>query len=101
MHYINPMSYNSRAMKLPFLDLLKQIASGVVIFEPVPRTAEEMKEFQDTVHRLREMEHLGLVGRLFLQPRTSREAEVVDMVMVHAGLTIKGKRLLAEGNLLE
>ena len=83
-------------MKSAFLDLLKQIASGVVIFEPYPRTAEAMSEFQDIVHRLREMERLGLVGRLFVQARTNREAEIVDMVMIQGGLTVEGKRLLAE-----
>ncbi len=95
------MGYNGRAMKSAFLDLLKQIASGVVIFEPFPRTAEGMREFQDTVHRLREMERLELVGRLFEQARANREGEYVDLVMVQAGLTVEGKRLLNEGNLLE
>ena len=83
-------------MRSAFLDLLKQIGSGVVIFEPFPRTAEGMSEFQDTVHRLREMERLGLVGRLFLQTRANREGEYVDLVMVQNGLTNEGRRLLAE-----
>lgn len=46
-------------MNSPFIDLLKQIASGVTIYEPVRRDAQGMAEFQDTVHRLREMERLG------------------------------------------
>ena len=83
-------------MKSAFLDLLKQIGSGVVIFEPFRRTAEGVNEFQDTVHRLREMERLGLVGRLFEQTRTNREGEYVNLVMVQNGLTDEGRRLLAE-----
>lgn len=82
-------------MSSPFLDLLRQLADGVVIYEPFRRDTQGMAEFQDTVHRLREMERLGLVGRLFEQTRTSRDAEVVDMVMVQGGLTIEGQRLLA------
>jgi hypothetical protein len=78
----------------PFLDLLKRIADGVVIYEPFPRDAQGLSEFQDTAHRLREMERLGLVGRLFAQTRTSRDAEYVDMVMAQGGLTVEGKRLL-------
>ena len=50
------------------------------------------------MHRLREMERLGLVGRLFVQARRSRDAEVVDMVMVQGGLTVEGQRLLADQN---
>ena len=90
------IGYNGRAMNSPFLDLLKQIASGVIIYEPFRRDAEGMVEFQDTVHRLREMERLGLVGQLFVQTRTSRDAEVVEMVMVQGGLTHEGQRLLDE-----
>jgi hypothetical protein len=83
-------------MRSPFLGLLSQIAEGVVIYEPFPRDAQGLSEFQDTVHRLREMERLGLVERLFVQTRTSRDAEVVDMVMVQGGLTVEGQRLLAD-----
>ncbi len=83
-------------MSSPFLDLLRKISDGVVIYEPFPRNTQGLNEFQDTVHRLREMEHLGLVGRLFVQTRTSRDAEYVDMVMVQGGLTVEGQRLLAE-----
>jgi len=90
------MVYNSHSMKSAFLDLLKQISSGVMIFEPYPRTAEGMSQFQDTVHRLREMERLGLVGRLFVQTRANREGEYVDLVMVQNGLTDEGRRLLAD-----
>ena len=83
-------------MNSPFLDLLKQIADGVTIYEPFRRDAEGMAEFQDTVHRLREMERLGLVRQLFVQTRSSRGAEVVDMVMVQGGITREGQRLLDE-----
>ena len=55
-----------------------------------------MAEFQDTVHRLREMERLGLVRQLCVQARASRGAEVADMVMVQGGLTREGERLLDE-----
>ena len=83
-------------MKSAFLGLLKQISTGVVIYEPFPRTAEGVREFQDTVNRLRELERLGLVGRLFVQTRTNRETEIVDMVTIQGGLTAEGKRLLDE-----
>jgi len=83
-------------MSSPILDLLKQIANGVVIYEPFRRDAQGMAEFQDTVHRLREMERLGLVRQLFVQTQASRDAEVVDMVMVQGGLTREGQRLLDE-----
>ena len=56
-------------MRSPFLNLLIHISDGVVIYEPFPRDAQGLSEFQDTVHRLREMERLGLVGRLFVQTR--------------------------------
>lgn len=92
------MGYNSLPMKSPFLDLIRQIANGVVIYEPFRRDAQGLAEFQDTVHRLREMEHLGLIGRLFVQTRTSRDSEYVDMVMVQGGLTAEGQRLLVDQN---
>jgi hypothetical protein len=88
--------HNVYLMTPPFLDLLKRIADGIVIYEPFPRNAQGLREFQDTVHRLREMERLGLIGRLFVQTRTSRDAEQVDMVMVQGGLTVEGQRLLAD-----
>jgi hypothetical protein len=69
-------------MKSAFLDLLKQVADGVTIYKPFRRDTQGMAEFQDTVHRLREMERLGLIGRLFVQMRQSRDAEVVELVMV-------------------
>lgn len=52
-----------------------------------------MAEFQDRVHRLREMERLGQVRQLFVQIRSSRGAEVVDMLMVQGGITREGQRL--------
>lgn len=83
-------------MSSPFLDLLKQIGGGVVIFEPFRRDTQGLQEFQDLVHRLREMERLGLVGRLFTQTRTTYRTEYVGLVMVQGGLTAEGRRLLAE-----
>lgn len=81
-------------MSSPFLDLLKQIADGVVIYEPFRRDAEGLRTFQDTVHRLREMEELGMIGRLFIQKRDHRGDEYVDMVMIQGGLTVEGRRIL-------
>jgi len=92
------MSYNARVMSLPFLDLLKQIADGVVIYEPFRRDAEGISEFQDTVHRLQEMERLELIGRLFMEKRTSRGEEQIDLVMIQGGLTPEGQRVLAENS---
>jgi len=85
-------------MNLPFLDLLKQIAGGVVIYEPFRRDSEGLNEFQDTVHRLQEMERLGLVGRLFIEKRTSRGSEHIDFVMIQGGLTSESLRVLAENS---
>lgn len=83
-------------MRSPFIDLLRQISDGVIIYEPFRRDAQGMLEFQDTVHRLQEMEHLGLVGHLFVQTRASHSAEYVDLVMVQGGLTVEGEQLLTE-----
>ena len=88
--------YNVYLMTFPFLELLKRIADGVAIYEPFRRDAEGLREFQDTVHRLQEMERLGLVGPLFVQRRMKRGAEYVDLIMVQGGLTDEGKRLLAQ-----
>ena len=81
-------------MTKPFLDLLKQIANGVIIYEPFRRTALDLQEFQDTVHRLQEMEHLGLIKRLFTQARATPHGEIIDLAMVQGGLTAEGERLL-------
>ena len=54
-------------MSSPFIDLLKLIAEGVIIYEPFRRDAEGLRTFQDTVNRLEEMERLGIIGRLFIQ----------------------------------
>ena len=82
------------SMRSPFLDLLKQIADGVIIYEPFPRNAQGLAEFQVTVNNLREMERLGLIRQLFVQTRTSRGTEYIDLVMVQGGLTLEGQRLL-------
>lgn len=79
----------------PFLDLLRQIESGVVIYEPFGSTAEKLREFDDTVARLQEMERLGLVKRLFTQTRASSGGERIDFAMVVGGLTEEGRSLLA------
>lgn len=90
------ISYNVHPMNSPFLDLLKRIADGIVIYEPFPRDSQGMREFQDTVNRLQEMEQLGFIGRLFIQTRSSQGEEYIDLVMVQGGLTLEGKQLLAE-----
>lgn len=78
----------------PFLNLLQQIADGVSIFEPFTRAPEKLVEFEDTVARLKEMERLDLIGKLFIQTRTYRSEETIDMVMIVGGLTEEGRRLL-------
>ncbi|HZS48419.1 MAG TPA: hypothetical protein VFC63_25335 [Blastocatellia bacterium] len=83
-------------MNQPILELLKQIAGGVVIFEPFRRDAEGLREFQDTVARLQEMEQLGLIGRLFVEKRSRRGSDYIDYVMIQGGLTSEGHRLLAD-----
>jgi len=44
-------------------DLLNQIAGGVTIYEPLRRNSQDFQLFQDTVHRLQEMERQGLIGK--------------------------------------
>lgn len=51
-------------LQSPFLELLRQIESSVTIFEPFGCTPEKLREFDDTVARLREMERLGLIRQL-------------------------------------
>jgi len=83
-------------MNSPIIELLAQIASGISIFEPFRRTGREMLEFQETVHRLQEMEAQGLISRLFLQKREIAGQSFCDLVMVTNGLTEEGRRLLEE-----
>lgn len=83
-------------MTMPFLDLLIQIRSGIEIFEPFYRNKEGMREFQDLVHRLQEMERAGLVSHVFTQVRQRAGEENIDLAMVRGGLTAEGERLLAE-----
>ena len=86
----------SAQVQSAFLSLLKQINDGVQIFEPFLRTPEKMQEFNDTVTRLQEMEHLKLIRKLFVQTRTYRSEESIDFVMVVGGLTEEGQRLLEQ-----
>ncbi len=86
----------SAQMQSLFLDLLRQIESGIVIYEPFLRTPEKRREFDDIVARLQEMERLGLVRRLFTQTRASSGDERIDFVMVVGGLTEEGQRLLCQ-----
>ncbi len=79
----------------PLLDLLRQIDSGVVIYEPFGRAPEKLREFAVTVARLREMERLGLVKKSYIQTRASSGDQQIDSVMVVGGLTEDGRRLLA------
>ena len=88
------MRYNTHIMSSPFIDLLKLIAEGVIIYEPFRRDAEGLRTFQDTIGRLQEMERLGMIGRLFIQRRDHRGEEFIDLVMVQGGITIEGRRLL-------
>jgi hypothetical protein len=83
-------------MTTPLIDLLQQIASGITIYEPYPRTSQALVEFQDLVHRLQEMERLGLVTRVWTQVRQIAGSEYYDMAMVTRGLTEEGERVLAE-----
>jgi len=80
----------------PFLDLLEQIASGILIFEPYFRHGYDLEGFQDLVHRLKEMEQLGLVGRVWTQVRESGGREHYNLAMVTGGLTADGERLLSQ-----
>ena len=83
-------------MTSPFIDLLKQLASGIYIFEPFYRSGRELQEFQTTVERLQEMKELGLVQYVWLQKRDIAGCEYYDMAVVRGGLTEEGERVLAE-----
>ena len=83
-------------MSTRFLDLLKQISDGIIIYEPFHLTTQGIAEFQDTVHRLQEMERLGLIRRLFTQSRTNSAGEFINLAMVQGGLTQEGEQMLAE-----
>ncbi len=80
----------------PLIDLLTQINAGIIIFEPFPRTSAELVAFQETVRRLQELEHLGLVRRVFTQVRNIAGQDYYDLAMVQGGMTAEGERLLAE-----
>ncbi len=86
----------SQEAQPPVLKLLEQIASGVTIYEPYPRTSQALVEFQDLVHRLQEMERSGLVTMVWTQVRQIAGSEYYDMAMVTRGLTEEGERVLSE-----
>ena len=86
----------SEELEPPVIRLLKQIASGITIYKPYPRTSQALVEFQETVARLQGMERLGLVTKVWTQVRESGGSEYYDMAMVTRGLTEDGERLLAE-----
>ena len=88
------MRYNTHIMSSPFIDLLKLISEGVIIYEPFRRDAEGLRTFQDTIGRLQEMERLGMIGRLLIQRRDHRGVEFIVLVMVQGGITIEGRRHL-------
>ena len=83
-------------MTSAYLQLLEQIASGVLIFEPLYRRGRESPEFQATVERLPEMHQLGLVRQLWRQRREIAGTQYYDMAVVRGGLTAEGERLLAK-----
>ena len=83
-------------MTSAYLHLLEQIASGIVIFEPLYRRGRELLEFQATVERLLEMHQLGLVHQVWTQKREIAGTEYYDMAVVRGGLTTGGEQLLEE-----
>ncbi len=83
-------------MTSAYLDLLEQIAAGIVIFEPFYRRGRELLEFQATVERLPEMHQLGLVRQVWRQRREIAGTQYYDMAVVRGGLTTEGERLLAK-----
>lgn len=87
---------SARGVRSPFLDLLRQIDAGVTIYEPFGRTPDRLREFDDTVARLREMHRLKLVKKLFVQTRAASGAEQITSVIVVGGLTEEGRRLLPD-----
>ena len=83
-------------MTSAYLQLLEQIAAGVIIFEPFYRRGHELLEFQATVERLLEMHQLGLVQQVWTQQREIAGTEYYDMAVVRGGLTEEGEQLLAK-----
>ena len=83
-------------MSSSYLQLLEQIASGIVIFEPLSRRGRELLEFQALVERLLEMHQLGLVHQVWTQKREIAGTEYYDMAVVHGGLTAEGEQLLEQ-----
>lgn len=68
-------------MTTPFLELLTEIASGTTMFEPVSRTSRDIVEFQNTVARLREMEHLNFIRGVWKQVREIAGQEYYEKEM--------------------
>ncbi len=95
------MSAPQHQQTSPLLQLLRQIDAGVVIYEPFLHTPEHLREFDDTVARLQEMERLGLVKKLFTEAHTSSGKERIDFVMVIGGLTEEGRRLIDQYQISE
>jgi len=86
-------------MKPAVIDILKQIASGVTIYEPFGRTPHDLQKFQDIVIRLQEAEREGLVKQLFLQYRAGHQGEdQIELVMVQGGLTDAGEKIMKENS---
>ena len=86
-------------MKPAVIDILKQIASGVTIYEPFGRTPHDLQKFQDIVLRLQEAEREGLVKQLFLQYRAGHQGEdQIELVMVQGGLTDAGEKIMKENS---
>ncbi len=83
-------------MTSAYLQLLEQIASGIVIYEPFYRRGHELLEFQALVERLLKMHQLGLVHQVWTQKREIAGTEYYDMAVVRGGLTAEGEQLLAK-----
>ena len=75
--------------------LLEQIEQGIIIFEPLKRTSQELTEFQETVRRLLELERAGLIGHCFVQEHEIAGQKYCDLLMVYTGITERGRELLS------
>lgn len=76
------------------IELLKQIKSGVMIFEPYLRTSAELTRFQETSRLLLGLEEKGLVYKCYVTEFEIAGAKYYDSINIPRGLTPEGENEL-------
>lgn len=77
------------------IKLLKQIKSGVMIFEPSLRTSAELTRFQETARLLLGLEGKGLIYKCFVTEFEIAGVKYYDSINIPRGLTLEGEEALA------